>query len=113
MIVAPSALPWSPWRVGQARWSIWFARHGIAPLRLTYENLITDPAAAVADIAALVDIANATIDRSKVSAGIMRDEMSDDWRCRYLSEAPSIDAFPRLTDWSPKALIDTVRTALR
>lgn len=98
---------------GQARWDIWFARHGIAPLRLSYEQLAADPGATVSRIAALVGVEDAAIDPAKVSATRLRDDTNADWRRRYLADAPPIDAFPGLTDWSPKALIDAVRTALR
>lgn len=98
---------------GQARWEIWFARLNIRPLRLSYEQVVDDPAAAVARIAALVGTDDAQVDPEKVAARLMRDATSDEWRRRYLADAPSKNLFPILTDWSPKAMIDALRVTLR
>lgn len=98
---------------GQARWEIWFARNGIQPLRMTYEELMADPQGAVTRIARLMGVENATIDLDEVSTGIMRDSMSEDWRRRYLAEAPSKDGFASLSDWSPLGIARAVRRAFR
>ncbi|THD35560.1 MAG: hypothetical protein E7773_10620 [Sphingomonas sp.] len=98
---------------GQARWEIWFARHGIAPLRVSYEQVIADPADTVARIAALVGVEGARIDLAQVTAQRMSDDTSDEWRHRYRADAPSADRLPGLTDRSPKAVTDALRTALR
>jgi len=42
--------------VGEQRWRMFFARNGIEPLRLTYENLVDDPAGCVEAIGRLVGI---------------------------------------------------------
>lgn len=98
---------------GQARWDIWFARNGVDPLRLTYEQLTSDPQDAVTRIAALVGVEGATIDPAKVPSRVMRDDLSEQWRERFLAEAPSRDAFPGLTDWSTRGLAEAARRLLR
>lgn len=98
---------------GQARWDIWFARRDVTPLRLSYEQVIADPTGAVARIAALVGVGGAQVDFAKVTARRMSDDTSDEWRRRYRTDAPSADRLPGLTDRSPKAVVDAVRTALR
>ena len=42
---------------GQARWRIWFARNGIAPLPLVYEEVVENPQAAADTVAALLGLA--------------------------------------------------------
>ena len=43
----------------EARWRLYFARNGIVPLRLEYEDLVADPQRAVSAIAALMGLAEA------------------------------------------------------
>jgi len=98
---------------GQARWEIWFARNGVNPLRLSYEEIVAAPETAVAWIAALVGVEEAKVDPAKVPSQIMRDGVSEEWRQRFLADAPSRDRFPGLTDWSANGLRETVRRWLR
>lgn len=98
---------------GQARWEIWFARHAINPLRLTYEGIAADPEGTVASIAALVGVEDARIDWDKIPSKVMRDGKNDGWRERYLSEAPSPNIIPSLIDRSPRAALTAIRNLLR
>ncbi len=70
---------------GQARWRQFFARNGLTPLRLTYEDLVADPQAAVDRIARLVDVEAPPIDHTNAPS-IQRDDLSAQWRERFLRE---------------------------
>lgn len=71
---------------GQARWETWFARNGLEPLRLVYEELVADPRAAVAAVAGRMGEPEAAIDWSKVELRVQRDSLSDEWRRRFVSD---------------------------
>jgi LPS sulfotransferase NodH len=80
--------------VHEARWRYYFARNGIAPLELVYEDLVDDPGAAVAAVAKLVGITPApAFEASPAHLEIQRDEMTEAWRARYLAEARNLSAF--------------------
>ncbi len=98
---------------GQARWSVWFATHGIRPLSISYDEIVREPESVVARIAGLVGVEDARIDWSKVSGRVMRDDMSADWKQRYLAEAGSADRIAELEDGSPKGIARSVLRALR
>jgi LPS sulfotransferase NodH len=72
---------------GQARWRCYFARNGIEPLWLSYEQLVSDPSAAVAAVAAHVGIEDALApDLARVEVAVQRDGLSEEWRARVVSE---------------------------
>lgn len=98
---------------GQARWEMWFARHEITPLRLVYEDFQEDPESAVQAIADLVGVKGAKIDRSTITRQIQRDQLSDEWRQRYIAEAPSRDILPSLLEFAPKKTISMLRNRFR
>jgi LPS sulfotransferase NodH len=98
---------------GQARWELWFAVNGITPLGLGYESLMADPDAAVAGIARLVGVEGAAIDWTRVSAGVMRDGLNEEWKQRYLAEAASPDAVPEIEDLSLRGILRSIGRALR
>lgn len=81
----------------QARWTAFFARTGIAPTTLIYEELMENPQAGVRRIADLFGCAEtAVIDLSKINLEIQRDEVMEEWRRRFVSEAGDtsyIDSF--------------------
>lgn len=81
----------------QARWTAFFARTGITPTTLIYEKLMEDPQEGVRRIADLFGYAEtAVIDPSKINLKIQRDEVIEDWRKRFVSEAGDssyIDSF--------------------
>ena len=68
-------------------WELYFARAGITPLRLSYEETVIDPQSAVDRIAELVCPGTPVpIDRSRLDMRIQRDGMSEEWRNRFLQE---------------------------
>jgi trehalose 2-sulfotransferase len=72
---------------GQARWECWFARNGVEPLRLDYEDVVGAPEAAVAAVARLVGIEEApAVDWSRVELRVQRDDQSEEWRRRFAAE---------------------------
>lgn len=72
----------------QARWKVYFARTGIEPVRIVYEDMIAAPGAAVASVARLFDLeAQARPDVSRVNVARQRDELNEAWRARFIAEA--------------------------
>jgi len=72
---------------GQARWECWFARNGVEPLRLDYEDVVAAPDAAVAAVARLLGLDEApAIDWTRVELRVQRDDQSEDWRRRFAAE---------------------------
>jgi trehalose 2-sulfotransferase len=66
-----------------AAWEIWFDENGIAPLHITYEGLVADPAAV-----ARRSLAHLGIELSgALNAGPLTrkraDAVNDEWICRY------------------------------
>lgn len=71
----------------RARWEIFFARTGILPLRIVYEEFVDDPLRHVNRIAEFMDIREQTVvDPSRVSLTIQRNTLSDAWRQQFLAE---------------------------
>lgn len=71
----------------QARWRLYFARRGAAPLHLVYEQIAAEPQAAAAAVAALVGVdPPPRIDESAIDLAILRDDLSEEWRRRFLAE---------------------------
>lgn len=69
------------------RWQMFFARTGIEPLRLVYEDAMGDPQAtidAVADFLGLDE--RPVIDLSRIKLEKQRDATTDEWRARFLAE---------------------------
>ena len=76
------------------RWELYFARNGLEPLRLAYEELSADPRGALQAIAALVgehvEASDVTVDRE---LEVQRDETTEEWRRRFLADMKNIDRF--------------------
>jgi LPS sulfotransferase NodH len=73
---------------GQMRWRRYFARNGIEPLRLTYEDLIAAPVQAVAGVVKLLGLpSDICISPKDPGLRVQRDSSSDLWRQAYLNEA--------------------------
>lgn len=81
-----------------ARWRLFFARNGITPLMLNYEQVAAAPQAAVDKVAALVgETGPCPIDLSLAPLAVQRDSLSDEWRKRYLAaqkEGVGLDVLP-------------------
>ncbi len=70
----------------RSRWEAFFARTGIAPLRITYERFLGDPSGQVDLIADLVNVDDAEIDDRRITLTIQRDAVTDRWRERFRAE---------------------------
>ncbi len=71
----------------QARWSLYFARTGIEPLSVFYEEVAANPQTEVDRIADFVgDCGSAIIKPELIEVEIQRDEAMADWRARFLAE---------------------------
>lgn len=72
----------------EARWRRYFARNGLAPLWLVYEDVAAEPSRAVAAVAALVGLTEAAvIDPAALSVTVQRDPVSEAWRARFIADA--------------------------
>lgn len=77
-----------------AAWEVYFARTGVAPLRLVYEDVVSAPQTAVDRIAQTFDLPTpARIDHSLLSMRVQRDATSDEWRARFIAAQPR-ELFP-------------------
>lgn len=92
-----------------ARWRRYFARNGITPIWLVYEELIEDPGRAVAAIAAALGVPAPALDLDRVSLTVQRDEVTDTWRDRFVKERGD----PRYLDASLGPLRTLARRAAR
>jgi trehalose 2-sulfotransferase len=73
---------------GRARWHCWFARNGLDPLRLAYEDIVEDPQRAVARVAAHIGLGEEPrADLAKVDLPVQRDSVSEEWRGRFVRES--------------------------
>jgi LPS sulfotransferase NodH len=82
-------------RIGRerARWEVFFARTGLAPLPVIYEDLIDDPAGQVRRVAEHVGVSGTVeIDPKRVDLLMQRDTLSAEWRERFLREHGDPDA---------------------
>ena len=71
----------------RARWEAYFARTGIEPLRMAYEDVVADPVAQVRRVADLMELEEAvTLDRARVDLSVQRDQLSEHWRRCFLGE---------------------------
>lgn len=78
----------------EARWRYWFARNGLDPLMLDYEDLAERPLEAVGRIAVLVGVSGeVTVDFDKVANRVQRDDQTEDWRQRFLAESRNLAVF--------------------
>ena len=68
-------------------WLDWFAAEGLAPLRIGYETLATDPAAAVARICGALGVPAPAPDRMKPGIARLADAESRDWMRRFRKDA--------------------------
>ncbi|MCB1006248.1 MAG: sulfotransferase [Acidimicrobiales bacterium] len=64
-------------------WERWFERHRLQPLRLDYESIVTDPAAAVAAVLELVGVLDGTPDPAAATLARQADRRTERWVRRY------------------------------
>lgn len=90
---------------GHARWRAYFAAKGIAPLDLSYEDIVRDPAGTVSKVASELGEPQGSVDPSMVDLEIQRDDLNDRWRQRFIREAADSHRLPDLTTASHRGLI--------
>lgn len=70
-----------------ARWTLFFARTGIAPLRLVYEEALADVDATVAAVAALVGLDGPVAAApERIAVAVQRDAINAEWRERFIAD---------------------------
>jgi len=76
-----------------ARWAVYFARNGIEPVHLVYEDVVERPQTAVDQIATLINLRGepAVIRNDQVDLKKQRDTMSEEWRARFIAEHRHLD----------------------
>ena len=83
--------------VAQARWKAYFARNGLRPVRLSYEAVVADPQAAANAIAGCLELpASAAVNMSEVRHRQQRDDLSCEWRERFLAGHGNLDTLDKL-----------------
>ncbi|WP_245279025.1 Stf0 family sulfotransferase [Mesorhizobium loti] len=70
-----------------AAWNIWFAAQGITPLRIGYERLSADPAAALLGICEALGVQAPDAEAVRPGVPKLADETSLDWMRRYRLDA--------------------------
>ena len=71
-------------------WNSWFAAQGIEPLRIGYEALSANPAAALTGICEALGVRAPHADVVRPSVAKLADETSLEWMRRYRSEVGSV-----------------------
>lgn len=71
----------------RAQWEAFFARTGIAPLRITYERFLEDRSNHVGLVADLVDVEIPVIDQGRIDLVIQRDAVTEEWRQRFRADS--------------------------
>lgn len=67
----------------QAEWRNWFAREGVTPTELTYEELSADPVGAIRRLLLMLDRDPAAADRVAPRTSKLADATSREWAQRY------------------------------
>ncbi len=76
----------------RARWSLFFARTGIEPLPVVYEDVAENPQTEVDRIAAFVGgSASAIIRPELIGVKVQRDAVLEEWRIRFRAENGSAE----------------------
>ncbi len=77
--------------LNKARWTRFFARNSIRPLRLSYEQFSSEPVATLTKIAAFVDvIIPSDIGQIQSRLSVQRDASNLAWRQRFVAEKRSL-----------------------
>lgn len=83
--------------IQDARWEMFFARNGIAPLRLVYEDALESVTATVVAVADLVKLGPRPVPAPRaIEVAVQRDAQTQDWRVRFLADYGNPDAIDRL-----------------
>ena len=70
----------------EASWDAYFAKTGLAPLALVYEDVTADPANAVRRVTSFIGVDAASMDHAAVDLIAQRDANTEEWRQRFLAE---------------------------
>ena len=75
-----------------ARWDTFFARNGIEPAMIWYEDIVADAQAAVDKVSSLFGLQGQTpIRPEKVDLKMQRDALNEEWRARFCREFGNMD----------------------
>jgi LPS sulfotransferase NodH len=78
----------------QARWAYYLGRNGLPVLHVVYEQLMRHPQETVDAIAGLVGLTDpAPVDLARVTVTMQRDELTADWRARFVAQARDLGRF--------------------
>jgi LPS sulfotransferase NodH len=73
---------------GQARWAAFFARCGLDPLHLDYDEIASYPQDTADKVGRFLGLdERPTVDLKQVYTRVQRDSISDEWRARFIAEA--------------------------
>jgi len=74
--------------ISEARWKAYFARNGIEPLELFYEDILGNEERSLREIARHADLEEVEhpLHFEPVNLSVQRDEISAEWRARFLAE---------------------------
>ena len=71
----------------RTRWQLFFARNGVAPLRLVYEGALKVPDATVAAVARFVGVEEPVVAApERIAMAVQRDAINAEWRERFIAE---------------------------
>lgn len=71
----------------QARWSLFFSRTGLQPLKITYEDIAANPQSVVDQVCELLEFKNPfKINFDLVDLQPQRDATTEEWRNRFVKE---------------------------
>lgn len=74
------------------RWDMYFARNGIDPLVLVYEDLVADPQSEVDKVARLFGLGGrAPVKMELTELEIQRDAITEDWKLRFYEQYRNLD----------------------
>ncbi|CCV16096.1 Stf0 family sulfotransferase [Mesorhizobium sp. STM 4661] len=79
---------------GNGRWSAYFARSGIEPLHIFYEDIHDDFDSACQRMGRLLGLEAPVPATAQVDMQQQRNAQNDDWRRRFLAEAGDRNSFP-------------------
>ena len=74
-----------------AAWNAWFAREGIEPLRVAYDELSNDPRAALARVLKALGLGPQRAAQVAMPTAKLADAISGEWRARFLNEGRGRD----------------------
>lgn len=83
---------------GNGRWSAYFARSGIEPLHIFYEDVHDDFDGVCQRVGGLLGLEAPVPATAQVDMQRQRNAQSDDWRRRFLAEAGDRNNFPAVVN---------------